>query len=87
MCIRDRARPLFPIGFDGIISSAGGYIEVHGQKIFESCLSQEDIQLARHIFDQHHILYNLEANPVSYTHLDVYKRQMVGLFKKEIPIR
>ena len=60
------ARPLFPIGFDGIISSAGGYIEVHGQKIFESCLSQEDIQLARHIFDQHHILYNLEANHMTF---------------------
>ena len=31
-------RPLFSLGFDGMICSAGGYIEVHGQKIFETCL-------------------------------------------------
>lgn len=59
-------RPLLPIGFDGIICSAGGYIEVHGQKIFETSLLDEDIQKAREVFDQHHVLYNLETNYVTF---------------------
>lgn len=59
-------RPLFSIGFDGIICSAGGYIEIGGQKIFETCLLNEDVQMARKIFDRHHILYNLETNYITF---------------------
>ncbi|MFR7591812.1 MAG: Cof-type HAD-IIB family hydrolase [Longibaculum sp.] len=57
---------LMPIGFDGMICSAGGYIEINGQKIYESCLSQEDLLLARHVFDKNHILYNLEATHMTF---------------------
>lgn len=60
------ARPLLPIGFDGIIYSAGAYIEVHKQKIFEISLSDEDIQKAREVFDQHHVLYNLETPYITF---------------------
>lgn len=60
------ARPLFSIGFDGLICSAGGYIEVQGQKIFESSLDEEDIQLARDVFDRNHVLYNLETNYMTF---------------------
>lgn len=59
-------RPLFSLGFDGMICSAGGYIEVHGQKIFETCLLEEDIRLARDVFEQHHVLYNLETNHITF---------------------
>lgn len=55
-------RSLLHIGFDGYICSAGGYIEVHGQKIYESCLSDEDLKLARDTFEKNHVLYNLETN-------------------------
>ena len=44
----------------------GGYIEVHGQKIFETCLLEEDIRLARDVFEQHHVLYNLETNHITF---------------------
>ena len=59
-------RALMPIGFDGIICSAGGYIEMNGDKVYESSLSQEDLQLARDVFDQHHIMYNLEATHMTF---------------------
>lgn len=59
-------RALMPIGFDGIICSAGGYIEMNGDKVYESSLSQEDLQLARDAFDQHHIMYNLEATHMTF---------------------
>lgn len=57
---------LMPIGFDGVICSAGGYIEMNGDKVYESSLSQEDLQLARDVFDQHHIMYNLEATHMTF---------------------
>lgn len=59
-------RALMPIGFDGIICSAGGYIEMNGDKVYESSLSQENLQLARDVFDQHHIMYNLEATHMTF---------------------
>lgn len=59
-------RALMPIGFDGVICSAGGYIEMNGDKVYESSLSQEDLQLARDVFDQHHIMYNLEATHTTF---------------------
>ena len=59
-------RALMPIGFDGMICSAGGYIEMNGDKVYESSLSQEDLQLARDVFDQHHIMYNLEATHMTF---------------------
>lgn len=59
-------RALMPIGFDGVICSAGGYIEMNGDKVYESSLSQEDLQLARDVFDQHHIMYNLEATHMTF---------------------
>ena len=45
-----------PIGFDGIICSAGGYIEYNGKKIYESCLKEEDVKEAREVFDRNGII-------------------------------
>lgn len=52
--------------FDGVISSAGGYIQIGDDTIFDSCLSAKDVQLARDVFERHHILYNLEANDMTF---------------------
>lgn len=49
------------LNFDGYICSAGGYIEVHGKKIFETYMSKEDVKEVRSIFEKYHIFYNLEA--------------------------
>lgn len=59
-------RALMPIGFDGAICSAGGYIELNGQKIYESCLTDDDLNYARNIFERNHILYNLETTEMTF---------------------
>ncbi len=52
--------------FDGAICSAGGYIEYHNKVIFQKFMSKEDIKEAREIFDQNHILYNLESTEMTF---------------------
>ncbi|MEG0276331.1 MAG: HAD family hydrolase [Coprobacillus sp.] len=54
-------RSLLDIGFDGIICSAGGYIEMDDKLLYESFLSKEDLKEARDVFERNHIHYNLEA--------------------------
>ena len=57
---------LLPIGFDGVICSAGGYIEINGEKVYESCLNEDDLRLARDVFDRNHVLYNLETTHMTF---------------------
>lgn len=57
---------LLPIGFDGVICSAGGYIEINGKKVYESCLSEDDLRLARDVFARNHVLYNLETTHMTF---------------------
>lgn len=66
-------RDLLDIGFDGIICSAGGYIEINGKKVYESCLKDEDLSLARRIFEKHDILYNLETNFMTFQNDEMNK--------------
>lgn len=54
-------RSLLEIGFDGIICSAGGYIEMNNEMLYESFLSLEDVKQAREVFERSHVYYNLEA--------------------------
>lgn len=65
---RNRAgiQSLMDIGFDGVICSAGGYIEIQGKKVYESCLRIEDLQEAREIFEQNHVIYNIETNDMTF---------------------
>jgi len=55
-----------PIGFDGVICSAGGYIEINNKKIYESFLSAEDFQEARDIFNEHHMLCHCESTYLTF---------------------
>lgn len=57
---------LMSIGFDGVICSAGGYIEYDGDKIYESCLKEEDVKEARDIFEKNNIMYNLETTHMTF---------------------
>lgn len=59
-------RSLMPLGFDGAICSAGGYIEIDGEKVYESCLSDEDLTLAREVFDKNNLIYNLETTEMTF---------------------
>lgn len=68
-------RSFLPIGFDGVICSAGGYIEIEGKVIAEHFLSHHDVEEARRLFEKNHVLYNLEA-----THMTFQDRQMNEIF-------
>lgn len=59
-------KSLLSIGFDGVICSAGGYIEINGEKIYESFLSDEDLKIAIDVFDRNHVMYNLEATDMTF---------------------
>ncbi len=52
--------------FDGAICSAGGYIEVNGQLIYEAGMTKDEIRLVRDVFEANDIAYNLEANFTAY---------------------
>lgn len=52
--------------FDGTVCSAGGYIELNGDKIYEAGMDHEDVMLARRVFESLNILYNMEANYHAY---------------------
>lgn len=59
-------KSLLDIGFDGIVCSAGGYIEIGGKKIYDAFIPEEDVQEARNIFSRNHVHYNLEATTCTY---------------------
>lgn len=60
---RNRAgiEDLLEIGFDGMICSAGSYVEVNDQVIFDCGLEEDEVKKARLIFEKNHIFYNLET--------------------------
>lgn len=63
---RSGVRTIFPIGFDGVICSAGGYIEIDGEKIYESFLCEDDLNKAIEVFEKNHVMYNLEATHMTF---------------------
>lgn len=49
-------------GFDGLIASAGGYVELDGQVLLHRSLSEDDVRHVVEFFDSHGVEYYLEAN-------------------------
>lgn len=49
-------------GFDGVIASAGGYVEVNGDVLLHRSVSVEDVRHVVEFFDAHGVDYYLEAN-------------------------
>ena len=52
--------------FDGCICSAGGYLEIKGEMIKTTYLDKEEVEQARKVFEQNHILYNLESTYMTF---------------------
>ncbi|MEG0592135.1 MAG: HAD family hydrolase [Coprobacillus sp.] len=75
-------RSLLDIGFDGIICSAGGYIEMDNKMLYESFLSMDDLKEAREIFGRNHVHYNLEATLQTYQD-DGMNELFIGASTKE----
>lgn len=75
-------RSLLDIGFDGIICSAGGYIEMDNKMLYESFLSMDDLKEAREIFERNHVHCNLEATLQTYQD-DGMNELFIGASSKE----
>ena len=52
--------------FDGCICSAGGYLEIKGEMIETTYLDKEEVEQARKVFEQNHMLYNLESTYMTF---------------------
>lgn len=72
------------IGFDGIISSAGGYIEINNEVIYTSYIEEETLVKIREVFDRNTVYYTLEASECSYATEELTKLFVLGKNVKEM---
>ncbi len=68
------------VGFDGVISSAGGHVEVGGEVLFDSLLPEETVQECLSVFHSHGIYCRIETPEGIYT-----DPQMEALLKSAKP--
>ena len=77
--------------FDGYLLLNGGYCIIGSQIIYDNKIPQEDLKEIVKIvkennypclFIESNQMYITHVNPVSYTHLDVYKRQYFTRIRK-----
>ncbi len=60
-------KDILDIGFDGVISSAGGHVEVGGKVLFDSLLPETTIQECLSVFHAHGIYCRIESPEGIYT--------------------
>ena len=71
------------VTFDGIIASAGSYVEVAGKVIRQSFFSEKLVNKVTQVFNQNHILFNYECTNVTYMSEDMIKL-FAALDNKEV---
>ncbi len=80
-----RARPMISehvleAGFDGLITSAGGYVEVDGETLLHRSVPLQDLDDVISFLDEHRIAYYLEGNDGLYTTPVTRDLMRAGLF-------
>ena len=60
-------KPLLKYGFDGLIASSGGYIEVEKKVIYDHPMTKEQEQRAMEVLAQNQIFCTIECRDGSYT--------------------
>lgn len=68
------------VGFDGIIASAGGHVEVQGRVLYDNILPEETIQECLSVFHEHRMYCRIESPEGIYT-----DPQMEALLKEAKP--
>ncbi|MBD5541495.1 MAG: HAD family hydrolase [Lachnospiraceae bacterium] len=63
----DMLKPLLKYGFDGIIASAGGYIEFRGTAIYDCPMTEEQRKLAMEALKENGVFRTVECMDGSYT--------------------
>lgn len=69
---------LLELGFDGIISSAGGYIQIKDEVIEKSYIPSYKVQEIIDIFSRNNIFYTLESTECTYANEDMIKMFALG---------
>lgn len=74
------------IGFDGIISSAGGFVSIDGKYIFENFINQYVLSEVMLLFTNAKILFSLETKDALYQTPGVqdFLKRSKQIFLKEI---
>ena len=70
------------IEFDGYICSAGGYIEINNQVIYESHLDVEDLKEVRDVLDKLDVYYNMEATHMTFSDIRLNRMFALGTLGK-----
>lgn len=60
-------RPLLQYGFDGVVASAGGYIECQGKVIYDCPMKEEQRQTAMSVLKENGVFRTVECRDGSYT--------------------
>lgn len=60
-------RPLLPYGFDGVVASAGGYIECQGKVVYDCPMTEEQRQTAMRVLKENGVFRTVECRDGSYT--------------------
>lgn len=60
-------RPLLRYGFDGLVASAGGYIECQGNVIYDCPMTEEQRQSAMDVLERNGVYRTVECRDGSYT--------------------
>lgn len=68
------------LDFDGLISSAGGYIEVQGQMIDETYLTHDDVVEVQEAMEECQVLYNMEGTCYTYADEEIMRLYIEGMF-------
>lgn len=64
---RGMLSPLLRYGFDGLVGSAGGYIEYGGQVVYDCPMTPEQQRLVLDVFQRNGVFRTVEARDSSYT--------------------
>ena len=62
----DMLKPLLEYGFDGAVASAGGYVVLDGEVLFDYPMSEKQRETALRLFEQNGVLRTIEAKDASY---------------------
>lgn len=72
---------ILKIGFDGIVASAGGHVEVHKEVLFDSLLPESVIQECLSVFHRHGVYCRIEGAEGIYT--DTQMEQLLKTAKPD----
>ncbi len=76
---REMARPLLELGFDGLVCSAGGYVEMDGEVLFDHPMTREQLDACLDVLHKNQVFCTIEGKVDSFADGDM------GEFMDDVP--